>query len=265
MKNGFFKRKLKLGSLWLSLMLVQAGCVVFGDSPTATPQEEGQMLAAELSSAQPATNYFWSGELQVSGGTGNKFVIPVKISVILDSGSWRKEYEATVTNGGYREKLVVIRDGTQTIRYLWGRCKMGESFGALAAVPSERLFQPFAQTDFWLLDLGLDFFSWPGQKVVKREMRRSSSCRVLESAPATVLTDGYSKVISWIDIKSGGIVQAEGYDAQKKRLKVFAPKEFDKVNGHWELKEIEIRNVQTGSRTYMKFDLKKSGEMAAEK
>jgi hypothetical protein len=29
------------------------------------------------------------------------------------------------------------------------------------------------------------------------------------------------------------------------------------VNGQWELQEMEIRNVQTGSRTRLEFDLKK--------
>jgi hypothetical protein len=28
------------------------------------------------------------------------------------------------------------------------------------------------------------------------------------------------------------------------------------VNGQWELQEMEIRNVQTGSRTRLEFDLK---------
>jgi hypothetical protein len=40
-------------------------------------------------------------------------------------------------------------------------------------------------------------------------------------------------------------------------LKEFAPKSFKKVNGQWELQEMEIRNVQTGSRTRLEFDLKK--------
>jgi hypothetical protein len=35
------------------------------------------------------------------------------------------------------------------------------------------------------------------------------------------------------------------------------PKSFKKVNGQWELQEMEILNVQKDSRTRLEFDLKK--------
>jgi len=35
----------------------------------------------------------------------------------------------------------------------------------------------------------------------------------------------------------------------------FDPKEFEKVEGEYQLQEMEIRNVQTGSRTSIEFDL----------
>jgi hypothetical protein len=38
-------------------------------------------------------------------------------------------------------------------------------------------------------------------------------------------------------------------------LKVFDPKSFKKVNGQWELQDMEIRNVQTKSRTRIEFKL----------
>jgi hypothetical protein len=69
-------------------------------------------------------------------------------------------------------------------------------------------------------------------------------------------TNAYSRVVSWIDNESGGIVHAEAYDANGKLLKEFDPKSFKKVNGQWELQDMEIRNVQTGSRTRLEFDLK---------
>ena len=40
---------------------------------------------------------------------------------------------------------------------------------------------PFAGSDFWIADLGLEFFHWPEQKVLKKEFRRNCSCVVLES------------------------------------------------------------------------------------
>ena len=121
---------------------------------------------------------------------------------------------------------------------------------------------PFAG-DFLASDLGLEFFHWPEQKILKKENKRSRGCMVLESTNPNLPSNNtfppirYSRVVSWIDEESGGIVQAEVYDFKNKLLKEFAPKSFKKVNGQWELQEMEIRNVQTGSRTRLEFDLKK--------
>ena len=62
-------------------------------------------------------------------------------------------------------------------------------------------------------------------------------------------------MVSWIDNETLGIVHAEAYDADGRMLKVFDPKSFKKVNGQWELQDMEIRNVQTKSRSSIKFDL----------
>jgi YD repeat-containing protein len=62
-------------------------------------------------------------------------------------------------------------------------------------------------------------------------------------------------VVSWIDIDTGGIVHAEAYDAAGRRLKRFEPKALKKVNGQWQLQEMVIRNLKTGSRTTIEFEL----------
>ena len=115
---------------------------------------------------------------------------------------------------------------------------------------------PFADSDFWIADLGLEFFHWPDQKVLRHEDKRTRACAVLESTNPNPAPGAYSRVDSWIDNETFGIVHAEAYDANGKLLKVFDPKSFKKVNGQWELQDMEIRNVQTKSRTSIKFDLK---------
>ena len=35
---------------------------------------------------------------------------------------------------------------------------------------------PFVGSDFWLGDLGLEFFHWPEQKVLKKEFHRNCAC-----------------------------------------------------------------------------------------
>ena len=106
----------------------------------------------------------------------------------------------------------------------------------------------------------MEFFHWPTQKVLPKttNLKRGREYTLLESTDPNPNTNGYSRVLSWIDQESGGILAAEAYDAAGKKLKEFEPKMFKKVNGQWELQEMEIRNVQTHSRTRLEFDLKKT-------
>src|SRR5436190_1178348 len=45
----------------------------------------------------------------------------------------------------------------------------------------DHLAKPFAGSDFWLCDLALEFLHWPEQKILKTELRKTLSCKVLES------------------------------------------------------------------------------------
>ena len=120
----------------------------------------------------------------------------------------------------------------------------------------EQAMQSFAGADFCMADLGLEMLRWPNQNVIERKLRRGELCSVLVSRPAKVTEGGYSKVVSWVDEDSMGIVRAELFDAQGKLLKIFEPKAFKKIDGQWHLKEMEMRNDQTGSRTAIVFELK---------
>ena len=116
---------------------------------------------------------------------------------------------------------------------------------------------PFAGSDFWLCDLGLEFFHWPQQKVVKKEFHRQCACTVLESTNPNPAPGSYSRVVCWIDEDSLGIVEAFAYDAKGNKLKNFYPKNFEKVNGQYQLESMVMENLQTGSKSVMEFDLDK--------
>jgi hypothetical protein len=153
--------------------------------------------------------------------------------------------------------------GSAKIRHQTGQPNgyFGEAGAApnFTPLPDWEINQAFASSDFSLADLGLEFFHWPDQKVLPKttNLKRGRAYTLLESTNPDPGTNGYSRVVSWIDQETGGILEADAYDAQGKLLKVFEPKSFKKVNGHWELQEMEIRNVQTDSRTRLEFDLKK--------
>jgi len=115
----------------------------------------------------------------------------------------------------------------------------------------------FANSDFWVGDLGLEFLRWPAQKILRGDTAAGRLCKVLESTNPNPAPNGYSRVLSWIDNETLGIVEAEAYDAKNKKLKEFYPKDIKKVEGQWQVGSMEIENVQTRSRTWLKFDLDK--------
>jgi hypothetical protein len=227
---------------------------------------QGRNLAQQLANAKPAENLTNVGFLQIRDAKGNHTDIPIKCKTIVNPTrlyylgfptNWLSVYEAHLTNELF-EGLQVIHRSNFSNRYLHDEGSMPEEAGMQdqSAILSVKEYEPFAHSDFWLCDLGLEFFHWPEQKILKKENRRSRVCNVLESTNPNPSTNGYSRVVSWIDSESGGIVHAEAFDAQNKLLKIFDPKSFKKVNGQWELQEMEIRNVRTGSRSRIEFDLK---------
>ena len=105
---------------------------------------------------------------------------------------------------------------------------------------------PFAGSDFWMADLGLEFLHWPQQRLLRKEMRHSKSCNVLESVNPQPVPGGYARVVSWIMIDTPhGIVHADAYDAQGERIKQFDPKNLEKVQGEYQLEAMEMRNAES--------------------
>jgi hypothetical protein len=89
-------------------------------------------------------------------------------------------------------------------------------------------------------------------------MRRSRPCWVLQSVTPTPAPGGYARVLSWVDVDHEGILRAEAYDSAGKLMKEFKLGSFRKVDGRYELENMKMRNVRTGSESELKFDLKPS-------
>jgi len=228
-----------------------AACLLVVNAATAATNElsnteiEGRDLARQLCELRPAGNVTNTGILKIRRGDGMRTGMSVEFRTIVTATNWLTFYQTT--SEGCRVKLIAVHSDKHSNQYQFHEHDLAEN----------EIMTPFANSDFWISDLGLEFFHWPAQKVLKHEMRRGQACKVLESTNPKPSTNGYSRVVSWIDNDSGGIVHAEAFDAKGKLLKEFNPKEFKKVNGQWQLQEMEIRNVQTGSRTRMEFNLEK--------
>jgi len=246
------------GALVAMILFFTVGAAAETTNDLSDAQIQGRKLAQQLCKAQPADNFTNTGVLQIRDGAGKTSKIPIKFETIVTTTNWSSIYELSprdfVTNAPVPIKLVVLHDSSNSNQYRLTFCFGGDPGRRWTKDRSDIVVILSFAGDFWVADLGLEFFHWPEQKILKREMRRGRACKVLESTNPNPSTNGYSRVVSWIDNESGGIVQAEAYDFKNKLLKEFAPKSFKKVNGQWELQEMEIRNVQTGSRTRLEFD-----------
>ena len=111
-----------------------------------------------------------------------------------------------------------------------------------------------ARSSFTLSDLGLEFLHWPDQKTLRKQRRKSRSCHVLESSRSVF--EGTLRVLSWVDIKSGGILAADFYSADGKVRKRFSVKGLTKKDGQWQVDEMEMRDVAEYTRSRLRLHLK---------
>jgi hypothetical protein len=229
--------------------------------PTVLPPEqaakEGKALVEEILSQKPAQNTTNTGVMTIRrNGTHTR--IPIEFIVEIGTTNWTSTYNATLTNRF--ESVSVLHTSNLPNFYLNGSWATTGGIPIIAPLPGpvqkDAIWKPFAGSDFSLADLGLEFFHWPEQRLTKKEMRRNRSCKVLESINPHPVAGTYSRVVSWIDSESDGILIADAYDSQGKLLKEFIPKKIKKIEGQWQLEEMEIDNDQTHSSTRVDFDLK---------
>lgn len=236
------------------LLYAIAAFSVCAAEPASSDKGEGKALVADVLSRVPPENTQMLGLLKIRPGDGPITEIPTKMSVRITAEFWEDTYETQPVVGHPGEVLVIRHRGTEPNQYLFGRYQNRGEQPKLERIEGAQLFQPLAGSDFYLADLGLEFFHWPSQKIVKKEMRRSRSCRVVESINPNPAPGSYSRVLSWIDFETSGLIMAQGFDANNKLLKEFSIKKISRTEGKAQLKEIEMRNDQTDSRTRLEFN-----------
>jgi len=214
----------------------------------ASADVEGQRLVRELRDLRPAQTFNNTGVMEIRREGRHR--VPVYLKTLVDGEHWHSVY-GTATS----PTLVISQshDGPNIYRTL-PAAGINEQLNIGAQRVLKNSMIPFAGSDFWLFDLGLEFLQWPVQRLVGAESRKTMKCHVLESWNPFPRRGSYSKVVSYISIKSKAIVTAEAYDHQGKLWKRFEPKEIRKVDGKYRLKKIEMRDLRTDSKTSLTFD-----------
>jgi hypothetical protein len=258
-KNNCFVHLFHLSLLLSALFAIAA--MQPPSQPIIVPPEqaakEGLALVNEMFSQQPDPSTT-TGVMAIRTST-NYTEIPIKFQTLVTPTNWVSVYEAHFKNRV--ETYDITHDGTKPNTYFAAGNAFisGTPITAPTPGPVRNIWAPFAGSDFSIADLGLEFLHWPDQKLLQKEMKRSRSCRVLESTNPNPRAGGYAKVKSWVDNESHGILLAQAFDAKGNKLKEFAPGDFSKskATGQWQLGKMQITNFKTDSTTTVRFDVDK--------
>jgi hypothetical protein len=246
------------GALVAMILFLAVGARAETTNDLSDAEIQGRQLAQKLLEQRPTTNFIQIGILNIRNVKGVVTNLSFKSEITVYAEHWDNHYVVSLIGGG-TEGFAIVHGNNSTNNYVGYKCFGGGWDGACdqGQILSVSENTPFGDSDFLVFDLGLEFFHWPEQKVLKKEVHRSCGCTVLESINPNPSANGYSHVVSWIDNDSLGIVEAYAYDARGKLLKDFYPKDIKKVDGQWQVQTLVMENVQTGSRTRLEFDLKK--------
>ena len=227
-----------------------------GGSPFSQERLEGRALANSIVTQKPTEGNSLTGSLKIRPATGKRVEIPIKFQTLITATNWQNLYLMHDSANNRAALLTVIHAPPRPNLFVLATIAgTGGETEEVAQLTGNQAMIPFAGSDFWVIDLGLEFFHWPVQRVIKKEMHKGMACRVLESTNPKPAPGAYRRVVSWVDTETLGIVKAEAYDANDKLFKTFTPKKFKKIAGRWQLKEMEIRNERADSRTTIAFDL----------
>lgn len=227
------------------------------DSALTREQRDGRALAAELRALQPAAGSTNQATLERRDSNGRRTRVPLTIETRLGDGGtaeWTTRYITRAAGSTDSETLSIRQFTDRAPVYV----VEGGSRPSAEILPAGQAFIPFAGSDFWLADLGLEFFHWPEQRLVPGPrddppMVKGRACKVLESRnPAGA---PYSRVVSWIDNEFKSLIQADAYDAAGKLLKRFSIGSVTRVAGVWHLKDMEMIDERRDTKTRLEFEL----------
>jgi len=244
-----------LAAFAISNQAFSAAAATFdGPIVPADPAAAGRELVAHLLALKPGEGVTNEAVLRIQAKKADEVEVPLHIEVQVTETNWSTCYRTLpTTNSMATSAFTVARQDSGSNRYELRRDN-GDATESKQLTGVEAMV-PFAGSDFWLADLGMEFLQWPTQRLLKKEICRSQSCDKLESVAPEGQTADYVRVISWFDIDTGGPVLVQAYDAKGKMVKEFKPNVFSKVNGKWQVQELQMSDFRKKSVSYLRFHL----------
>lgn len=239
---------------WLLGLIVPAANSVIGQDNSSS-EVRGSALALQLRAQRPAEPLATSGLLRQRNPDGKwRLRVPLQFEVRMTGDLWQSIYRVLGADNKPVEVLTVTHHESRPNIYEYWRVGALESGDTdTVTLQGDAAAIPFADSEFWLSDLGLEFLYWPGQSLIGSQMRKGRACHILESINPNPTMSAYARVRSWVDVEHCGILRAEAYDQNKRLVKEFNIGSFKKVSGKWQLKSMEIRNARTDALTRLEF------------
>lgn len=217
----------------------------------------GRELARQLLAQRPLESSQVRGTIKIKARKSSTREIPFKSEIVVGTHSWKSVYQTEAAPGQPAARLVITRNVGRATEFSLQSADAQGVFGVPKTLSWKEALNPFAGSDFRILDLAYphsDFLAWPEQYILQTAIRRGQSCYELESVNPNPANGGFAKVVSWIDIDSGGPVYIYGYDRSGEETLKFSPQGIKSVDGEYRVTELVISNRETGSRTTLKFD-----------
>lgn len=237
--------------LFLLALVVSLGPCASRAAEAGQAIVDGPLLAAEARSVEPAGEFRYTGLMTLKRAGRVVRVLPVVCDLKRQGKAWRETYR--LGTNAQAETLVVLQEPGQTNQYLLATNGQPQPWPLLPS-QAER---PLAESDFCVSDLGREYLFWPGQTVLRAEMRKSRACRVLQSTPAA--TNTYSRVLSWVDVDTSGVIMAESYGPSGDLVKEFEVRGLFHDREVWHPKELLVSHPRQNTRTLLEFDFKDWG------
>ena len=215
----------------------------------ADPLPSGEVLARSIRDSLPAEDAVIDATMEVTLRDRTRVKTSLKIQTKrLGQAECLMTYE---TNPSKVDGVhwVIHRTIAKPNRY-----RIGKKAKHLAK-PAE-MHVGLAKSAFTLADLGLEFLHWPNQTTIRKQRRKSRACHVLESSRTSADDGGFLRVVTWVDIKSGGILAADFFSLATKAKKRFSVKGLTKSDGQWQVDEMEMIDVEGRTRSRLQFHLK---------
>jgi hypothetical protein len=251
--------------------MIAGALLVSGFSVDSTAVEAGardaeaDALITEMHSRVPERATAVYGTMRIREGR-RVTEVPLKYTVVPDAAGWRGIYQTQPAGDRIAEELTIVYRPGEPNTYIHQRhAPLASGQPEPRTLTGEEAFVPFASSDYWLADLGMEFFHWPMQRLVRDAritMRKGRACKVIESTNPNPAGTGYSRVVSWVDAEYLVPIYAEAFDQAGKRFKLFSLKGFKRVNGSWEPKELELANERNDTRTRLEFTFE-SGQLSS--